>query len=61
MSEFKNEMKREAKVRIDQYEREKAQLAKAPERIAELNVLIAEAQNLIATLDVIPSFIPAGE
>lgn len=50
MSKFLCEMKREAEVRVDQYERERAELLKASDRISELDGLIAEAKAEIASL-----------
>lgn len=44
MSKFLEDMAREAKVRIDGYHRERAELLGASMRIAELDTLIEEAQ-----------------
>lgn len=44
MSDFLKEMRSEARVRMEQYKQERAELEKAAERIAQLDALIAEAE-----------------
>lgn len=51
MSHFKREMRQEARVRVEQYRRERDLLLKAPERIAELEALILEAEEEYGSLD----------
>ncbi len=44
MSKFLEDIHREVQVRIDTYKRERDNLAKAAERVVELDALIAEAE-----------------
>lgn len=51
MSKFLVEIKKEVKIRLDGYLREKEQLAKAAARVVELDELIKEAESELATFE----------
>lgn len=51
MSKFLEEMRAEARVRVQQYRKERDQLSNAAARIAELDALILEAEEEFGSLD----------
>ncbi len=50
MSKFLADIRREVEIRVDGYKREKESLAKAAERVVELDELIAEAETELTSI-----------